>query len=233
MAVAFVKPALAQDALRVLHVGKFYPPYMGGMEMHLQVLCENLQSEIDVQVVVANQDRRSAEDLVRGIKVTRTGTLFNFSAAPICPEMVSAIRRARADIVHLHLPNPMAVLAWLASGHRGKLVITYHSDVVRQKVLGKAFGPFLHRVLERSAAIIATSPNYIESSPVLSAYRDRCRVIPFGIPIDQFQRHDQLAVARLRQRYGQRLILSVGRLVYYYQATPLIWRKSVVCCARI
>jgi rhamnosyl/mannosyltransferase len=215
MAIALTKPILALPSLRTLHVGKFYPPYMGGMETHLQALCENLQSIVNVQVIVANNCRRSTEDLVHGIKVTRAGTLFNLSAAPVCPQMVSVIRRSDADIVHLHLPNPMAVLAYLASRHRGKLVITYHSDVVRQKFLGRAFQPILYRLLKRCSAIIATSPNYAATSQVLIDFRDRCHVIPYGISLEQFQQPDRTTVEQIRRQYGERLVLSVGRLVYY------------------
>ncbi|MEP7341475.1 MAG: glycosyltransferase [Acidobacteriota bacterium] len=185
------------------------------MESHLQALCEALQPEVNVHVVVASENRHSTEDSVHGIKVTRAGTLFNFSAAQVCPRMVSEIRRTQADVIHLHWPNPMAVLAYLASGHRGPLVITYHSDVIRQRMLARTFAPILHRALARSAAIIVTSPNYLDSSPILSAYRDRCYVIPFGIPLEHLQRYDEVAAARIRQRYGRPLILSVGRLVYY------------------
>jgi rhamnosyl/mannosyltransferase len=152
---------------------------------------------------------------VHGIKVTRAGTLFNLSAAPVCPQMVSVIRRSDADIVHLHLPNPMAVLAYLASRHRGKLVITYHSDVVRQKFLGRAFQPILYRLLKRCSAIIATSPNYAATSQVLIDFRDRCHVIPYGISLEQFQQPDRTTVEQIRRQYGERLVLSVGRLVYY------------------
>jgi len=188
---------------------------MGGMETHLQALCENLHPVVKVQAVVANRSRQTTDDLVRGIRVMRAGTLFNLSAAPVCPEMVKLIRHSDADIVHLHLPNPMAVMAYLASGHRGKLVITYHSDVVRQRLLNKAFNPILKRALDRASAIIATSPNYLETSPVLTAYRDRCHVIPYGIPWQQFASCDQQAVKNIHAKYGERLILSVGRLVYY------------------
>jgi glycosyltransferase involved in cell wall biosynthesis len=214
MALAIAKQAL-QPSFSALHIGKFYPPYMGGMETHLQALCESLQSEVNVEVVVANQHRQSVEDRVRGVKVTRAGALFNVSSAPICPQMLSAIRRSQADIVHLHLPNPMAVLALLASGRRGKVIATYHSDIVRQKMQGRLFEPILRRALDRCDAIIVTSPNYMETSPILPSYREKCRVIPLGINYDQYQTHDELAAARLRRRYGQRIILSVGRLVYY------------------
>lgn len=205
----------ANGRLRVLHVGKFYPPYMGGMETHLQTLCGELQKFIDIKVIVANDNRHDMESQVDGIKVTRVGRLFDFAAAPVCPGMVRKIREARADLVHIHLPNPTAILAYLMSGHKGRLIVTYHSDIIRQKVLGKAFEPILYRSLDRCAALIASSPNYVDTSPVLSAYRDRCRVIPLGIPVEQFQRYDAAQVSRIRERYGDRIVISVGRLIYY------------------
>jgi glycosyltransferase involved in cell wall biosynthesis len=201
--------------LRVLHVGKFYPPHMGGIETHLQALCGTLTEHVDLSVVVSSDDRRTVDQVVDGVRVARVGTLLNAFSTSISPAVVSRIRSADADLVHLHLPNPTAVLAYLASGHRGPLVITYHSDTVRQKVLGALFQPFLNSILGRSAAIITTSPNYLESSPVLRAFRDRCHVIPYGIDTTLYEHRDPEAVQQIRRQYGERLVISVGRLVYY------------------
>lgn len=214
--------------LRVLHVGKYYPPHPGGMETHLQLLCGDLQSSINVEVVVAGDERRSIEEVIDGVKVTRAGTVFNLDSAPVCPSMVRKIRESKADLVHIHLPNPAAILAYLASGHRGRLIFTYHSDIVRQKILSQAFWPFLRYALNRADAIIATSPNYLESSNVLPLFRERCRVIPFGIPVEQFQLADDAEVAKIRQLYGPRIVLGVGRLVYYKGFEYLIRSMSDV-----
>jgi glycosyltransferase involved in cell wall biosynthesis len=118
-------------------------------------------------------------------------------------------------VVHLHWPNPGAVLAYLASGHRGRLVITYHSDIIRQKVLRHFFDQILRHALSRADAIIVSSSNYLESSYILPLHRKKCRVIPFGISIEQFQRPDASVVARIRKQFGPRIVLGVGRLVYY------------------
>jgi glycosyltransferase involved in cell wall biosynthesis len=204
-----------RDRLRVLQVGKFYPPHIGGMETHLQALCRGLRSHTDLRVIVSSENRTSMEEVVDSVPVTRVATVLNAFSTAISPGMAAQIRTSGADLVHIHLPNPTAVLAYLASGYRGCLVITYHSDIVKQKVLARVFQPFLDAALRRSSAIIATSPNYLATSPVLQAFRDRCHVIPYGIDTGPFEHPDPDAAGRIRARFGERLVITVGRLVYY------------------
>jgi rhamnosyl/mannosyltransferase len=200
---------------RVLHIGKYYPPERGGMETHLATLCRGLRRYVDVHVLVAHTRAKTERDAVDGISVIRAARVCEAMATPLCPSLVSEIRNSRPDLVHLHWPNPMAVVALLTSGYNGPLIVTYHSDVIRQKLTGKVFAPLLDRLLSRCQAIIATSPNYIGSSPVLSKYQDMCHVVPLGITRDYFAAANPQAMARLREEHGSHIVLSVGRLVYY------------------
>ena len=201
--------------LRVLQVGKFYPPHIGGMETHLQALCEGLRNHTDLRVIVSSEGRRSVEEIVDSVPVARLSTWLTAFSTSISPSMVSRIRHSHADIVHIHLPNPSAVLAYLASGYRGCLIVTYHSDIVKQHVSARMFKPVLYAFLRRSAAIVATSPNYLATSPLLQAFHDRCHLIPYGIDASEFEQYDQDIVRCIRARFGERLVISVGRLVYY------------------
>jgi rhamnosyl/mannosyltransferase len=130
------------------------------------------------------------------------------------------LSRRRYDVLHLHLPHPAGAASYLAAkkpkSHR--LIVTYHSDVVRQKLLMRAYAPLVDRVLERADVVIATSPNLLERSTVLRRFADKCRVVPYGIDLGLFQRTPELALAaeKLRARHGgRRVILAVGRLIYY------------------
>jgi glycosyltransferase involved in cell wall biosynthesis len=198
----------------VTHVGKFYPPHMGGIETHLQTLSNELRHSLRVNVIVANAACSWCQEIVNGITVTRLANLATVRSTPLCPQLAAVLRSVRSDIVHLHLPNPVALIAYLMSGRRGPLVLTWHSDIIRQKLLARILMP-LHRWFVRNAACcIATSPNYIDSSPVLSINRAHCRVIPYGIPLERFTAPHNDATA-LRHRFGPRIILAVGRLIYY------------------
>jgi rhamnosyl/mannosyltransferase len=219
---------MSNRRVKVLHVGKFYPPHMGGIETHMQVLCRELQNEIDVEVLVANDTARDEESWEGRVKITRVGTRFSISSAPICPSLPAKIRRAKADIVHLHLPNPPAILALLASGYRGAVMATYHSDIVRQEKMARLFDPILRKFLKRCAAIVVTSARYRDSSGALAGYIDKCKVIPYGIPLEQFRRIDEAAVKRVKAQYGSRLIITTGRLIYYKGFEYLIQAMSNV-----
>jgi glycosyltransferase involved in cell wall biosynthesis len=209
--------------MRVLHVGKFYVPHVGGIETHLRILCNEIKDLVDLKVIVANDSARTERRDIEGVNVTRLGRHFNVASTPICPLMAREIRKSRADLVHVHMPNPWAVFGYLLSGHRGPLVVTWHSDVIRQKTLGRAFDVMAQSFLRRCNAIIATSTNYIESSPVLSDHRTRCFAIPFGIPSTELAGgNDAGTISGLRQRYGTKIVLSAGRLVYYKGIDVLI-----------
>jgi rhamnosyl/mannosyltransferase len=206
--------------MRVLQLGKYYYPYMGGIENHLYLLCNELKQEIDLDVLVCNSERTSATNIVDGVKVRRCLELFKVASTSICPTMPLDLSRRRYDIVHFHFPHPMGVMsyrfAWHA--HRHAVVVTYHGDIVKQVQLLKIFRPFMHRVLRRADAIICTSPDYMESSETLSPFLDKCHVVPYGIDSAQFEPTDaMLREARaIRARFHDRpLVLGVGRLIYY------------------
>lgn len=198
------------------------------MESHLEILSGELKTMVDLKVIVANAERHTTNEVSDGVDLTRVGKLFAVNSAPVCRGLVREIRKARADIVHIHWPNPTAVLAYLVSGHQGRLVITYHSDIVRQKKMAAAFMPILRHALKKAAAIIVSSPNYIDSSDVLMHYRAKCRVIPFGVSVDHFDEYDSWEVQRIQQQYGPRLVLGVGRMVFYKGFEHLVRAMEIV-----
>jgi glycosyltransferase involved in cell wall biosynthesis len=201
--------------MKVLHLGKFFPPHRGGMESHLAALAAGQRRQIDVEVIVAASGRRSSEDIVDGLRVRRAATLAVVAATPMCPSLFSIVASANADLVHIHHPHPLAMLAYLRCGAQMPAVVSYHSDIVRQRLLGKAVEPIVRRTLERSSAILVASKDYLDSSATLAPYRHKCHVVPYGLDAKARSQRDDVATERIRRDFGTPLILAVGRLVYY------------------
>lgn len=200
---------------RVLHVGKYYPPHMGGMEIYLRQLVLHQSKVMDVEAIVANDLRRTQVEVVDGAEIARIATFGSFASMPVTPTMAWHIRQNKADLIHLHTPNPGAALALLVSRHSGRLIITHHADTLGRKKLRRLSDPWARRVMERAAAIIATSKRYLDSSDELAPFRDKCQIIPLGIDPTPFECANTAGSQDIRAKYGERLLLAVGRLVPY------------------
>jgi glycosyltransferase involved in cell wall biosynthesis len=204
--------------MRVVQLGKYYYPHTGGIETHLRLLCRSLQSSVDVEAIVFNTQRGTVREEEEGICVTRCGSLATLASSPISPAMVLELSRRKYDILHLHTPNPFAAAAYLMSKKpRHSLVVSHHSDIVRQARLKRLVNPLMRRVLERADAIFVASPNYLATSKELEGFRSKCHVVPYGIDLQEFAPSPEALTmaARIRAQFPGPIVLSVGRLVYY------------------
>jgi len=203
--------------LRILQLGKYYYPHSGGIETHLRLLADGLSKSSEVEVLVHNAGRSTVREHVDDIDVTRAATLGRLASTELSPALVRALSTRQYDVVHLHTPNPMGMLAYCLArkpaGHR--LIVTHHSDVVRQIWLRRAFQPVFTEVMQRAEAIIVTSARYLETSVELRPYRDKCVVIPYGIPVPEAKAPPLPVAAEFASRHRRRVVLSIGRLVYY------------------
>lgn len=200
---------------RVLHIGKYYPPHPGGMETRLRSLCASLTPWFDCEVLVANAVRETRVETIDEVPVRRLGTWLMLAGTPICPAMPRAIARSRPDLVLLQWPNPAAFVAYALSGYRGPLLVAWESDVIRQRMLDKFFAPVTRAVLMRASIILVSSPDYDAHSPTLAKFAHKVRVLPVGISSEPFRHANSDAISELHRRYGKRIVLGVGRLVYY------------------
>jgi rhamnosyl/mannosyltransferase len=134
--------------------------------------------------------------------------------------------------MHFHFPNPSAELSYLCSGLKSNVVVSYHSDIVRQKVTGKLLAPFLKKFLKCAHTIIVASPNYQNSSTMLQKFAMNCKIIPYGIDLGKFAASpetDQQATM-VRQKYGRPIALFVGKFRYYKGLHILIEAAKKLDC---
>ena len=205
--------------MRVLQVGKYYEPDVGGIERHVGILSRGLRARgLDVEVVVHHRGRRTVRENVDGVPVTRVGTLGRVFSTEVSPALVAEISRDY-DVVHLHTPHPMGMLAYLLSRkpRHHSLVVTHHSDIVRQARLRSALAPLFNSVMNGAGLIISGSKRYVETSAELAPHRAKVRVIPFGLELSELspQPRESASANALRAQFQWPITFALGRHIYY------------------
>lgn len=205
--------------LRVVHVGKFYPPVAGGMERVLESLCEGAGHGIDARVIACHTARPTVREERHGVQVTRVGTLGSAGSVPIAPGLASELARAEGDLMVVHEPNPWALLSHALARPSMPVVVWFHSEVVRPRLQYALFyHPMARRVYDRAARIVVSSPLLAEHAEALRPYAGKIRVIPFGIDASRWEATPPLLerAAAIRAGAGpQPLLLFAGRMVPY------------------
>jgi len=204
--------------LKVLHVGKFYPPVPGGIERVVQSLCTVAKGRLDSSVLAFNTSSHTVREVVDGVPVTRVGTWGSAGSVSIAPSFPRHLQQAHADLMILHEPNPWALLSFAAVRPRLPLAIWFHSDVVRPKLQYDLFyAPVARPAYRQARRFLVSSPSLADHADALQPYRDRVTVIPFGIDIDRWQPTPaiQRRAADIRQQAGRPLVVFAGRHVPY------------------
>lgn len=203
--------------MKVLQVGKFSPDYSGGVEISFFGLAERLADHCEVDIVCSSVDRSAHTESLGEATCYCLPTWLTIFSTPITPALVGFLRRARDyDVISIAFQNPMAVVAYLLARPPGKLVVWWHHDIVRQRLMGFLFQPLLNLILKRADVIVATSAAYAASSAVLSRFQAKVEVIPLGIDLEPWGRPDHIEKGRaIRRTEGGPLVVFVGRHVYY------------------
>jgi glycosyltransferase involved in cell wall biosynthesis len=204
--------------MKVLHLTKFYPPHMGGIESVTRDLADaQRRAGCDVRVLCANKGWETVDDVDPvGVPVTRAGSWGMLQSTSMCPGMVRLLREKLQDVdlLHVHMPDPMAAAAVWAVKPTCPLVLQWHSDVVRQRLMRHVYQPLERWMLQRADAVIATSDAYADSSSTLLPWRPKVQVVPLGV--NPPQPVDLRLVDEIRHRHGERrIVFALGRLTYY------------------
>jgi rhamnosyl/mannosyltransferase len=209
--------------VKILHVYKGYPPVVGGMENHVRLLAERqARRGLDVTVLSASARGRGSLRDENGVRVIRTRPWVTLASAPLSPGMALWMRRLTPDVTHLHFPYPPGEIAHRLLGRGRATIVSYQSDIVRQRWLGRLYGPLMRRVLADADRVLVSSAAYLESSPHLQRIAAKCSVVPLGIEPAAFRVPDNGRSAGIRRREGAPLVLFVGKLRYYKGVDVLI-----------
>lgn len=207
--------------MRILHVAKYYPPAFGGMETAVASMAEGVAAKgHEVVVLVHAEDGDTTpRHPAPGVTVIRAPYRLAVGTMAISLSYACLYRKWRnwADVVHVHAPNPVADLLIALWPPKAPIVITWHTDIVRQKRLKHVVAPFAHALCRRAAAIHCSAEFVRRHSTFLPPYLGKTKVIPFGLSVDAFIKAatDNATQEATRAARGGRYALAVGRLVYY------------------
>lgn len=205
--------------MRVLHVYRtYFPDTQGGLEETIRQICistSHLGVESTVLCLSRNPEPAYLEH--QGHTVRRAKQSFEIASCGFSYSAVALFRElARtADIINYHFPWPFADLLHMLIRPTAPTVVTYHSDIVRQRWLGKAYDPLMRRFLQTVGAIVCTSQNYFASSMVLPRYADKVEVIPIGLEEKSYPACSDSDIRQVETKYGRNYFLFVGVLRYY------------------
>jgi rhamnosyl/mannosyltransferase len=221
--------------MKILQIPNYQYPHIGGIEQVSHDIANVLSEDtsIEQKMICFNEDAKDGDyvchrketvhDTVDGVEVIRCGCFAKIFSQSLSTtyrrELKKVLKEFKPDIVIFHYPNPFVSTFLLPLLDKNtKLVLYWHLDITKQKLLGKLFHGQTMKLLQRATKVIATSPNYVDGSPYLNQFREKCIVVPNCISQERFKITDQIKqnVAEITKKYSDKIIcLAVGRHVPY------------------
>lgn len=211
--------------MKILQVSKYYFPFVGGVEQVARDCSNSLKDTNEVKVICFNHENGDKIDMVDNVEVIRAGCFAKIASQSLSfsyyKNLKKVFKNFAPDLVIFHYPNPFAahyLLKELKKYPNCKLVIYWHLDIVKQKVLGKLFNGQTNRLIKRAVKIFATSPNYIEDSKYLSVNKCKCIVLSCCVNEERLSVYERdIKLSReIKDKYkGKTICFAVGRHVPY------------------
>ena len=206
--------------IKVLHVYRtYFPDTQGGLEETIRQICLNTKLQ-GIESRVISLSRHTNLKVLQQEEGEIYRYKLNFEIAS-CGFSMNAFKAFQqhvewADVINYHYPWPFADLLHFFSATVNKpVIITYHSDVIRQQSLLKMYAPLMRRFLQSAQRIVVTSPRYLSTSETLQSYQAKCDVIPIGLSQKIHPIVNQQMLQVVKKRYGENFFLFIGVLRYY------------------
>jgi len=201
--------------VKILHLGKLCPPNEGGIEVFSYDLLEYLNSK-GIKADLLCFGSKTAKSSYKGFDYFECKMNIKLNSAPLSYDFIKIFKRIEReyDIIHIHSPNPLAEFLSLFTDK--KIIIHWHSDIVKQKISYRFYKPIQQKVLKKAHKIICTSPQYLETSKQLRDFKENAVIIPSGLNPSRLKASNEKVTKSLKAKIGnKKIVLSIGRLIYY------------------
>ena len=220
--------------MKVLHFFKTYSPdSFGGVERTIHAIAESTARHgVETEVLSLSSAPDENTRRIGSHMAVKAKLDFELASTGFSRDVFrkfDALAR-QSDLVHYHFPWPVMDVAHFYSRHGKPSVVTYHSDVVRQRLLLSFYRPLMMRFLGKVDAVVATSPDYLRSSAVLRRFTAKSSVIPIGLDESAYPAPAETDINWCRSMAPGPFVLFVGVLRYYKGLDVLIDAADRVRC---
>jgi len=227
---------------RILHISTYYPPNKGGVEQTAYDIVCGLKDKYEQKVICFNHEKKTNFEIYDGVEVYRIGYFAKVASQAISFKYLevlnSLLKSFSPQIIYVHLPNPLITVYLLLLKNRvKKLVLHWHSDIVRQRLIKPFYKPFQEMTLKRADLIFVTSAEYLEGSEDLKPFKNKVKVLPSVVNEKKFILNDEnfRNIEKIRRKFNNKKIaLFVGRHVkykgieYIIKSSDLINKQAVI-----
>ncbi|MEI8635480.1 glycosyltransferase [Vibrio coralliilyticus] len=203
----------------------------GGIEQVIKNLSKGLL-ELDQNVrILALSDEDKVVNY-QGVEVVFFKRTFSIKSNCFSLSMLKNIKPHFdwADVINFHYPWPSGDMFIPLIDKVKPIVVTYHSDIVRQKLLRIVYSPLEKYFLKRADAIVPTSQNYLKSSTTLASYKEKCSVVALGVDFEEYTAVDTVIRESMEEKVGRDFFLFVGVLRYYKGLQYLVEAAKISNC---
>lgn len=222
---------IVEFCVKVLHFYKtYYPDTVGGVEQVIfQIASHSEEHGVEAQVLSLSKDKMNRVTSLKGHLAFKAREDFQIASTGFSLSVILRFAQLarEVDVIHYHFPWPFMDLVHFLSGVNKPTVVSYHSDIIRQKNLLKIYRPLMNRFMKSVNAIVATSPNYLATSEVLQRYASKVEVIPIGLDKASYPAPSSEKLNQWRSVVGDKFFLFVGVLRYYKGLSTLLEALSL------
>lgn len=216
---------------KILHIPNYYKPHVGGIEQTCHDIVDSLDGVYLQKIICFSEDKQTKCETIDGVEVVKCGVWKKILSQSISFSYKKELKRIlfefKPDFVILHFPNPFVqhYLLKYIKKQKAKLIVWYHTDIVKQKIVRQFFKGQTKRLLNKANSIVCTSPLYSKASATLKNYQHKIEIIPSCINEDRLRIDEnikQIALEIRKNNEGKIIVFAVGRHVKYKGLTYLV-----------
>lgn len=216
--------------MKVLHVYKgYYPDLLGGVCEFIRQLTYGTQKlGVENSLLVLTHKRNDFKtEVVDGLKIHWCPSTFEAASTPFSYKAIKLFKKLaeEVDIIHYHYPYPFADILDSFSGINKRKIVTYHTDIIKQKYLSTLYAPIRDMFFKKVDKIVATSPNYFQTSDVLQNYKSKVDVITIGLFKELYCKASAEKINHWASKVDQKFFLFIGAM-RYYKALPVLIKAA-------